>query len=517
MKKTVVSIILSILLLLCLVPAQAHAAQDFINNNLGAVEAGYPFACTLSDVSFPDSINLSLREGIVPDGCSWYTATVNGGRQIFIEGTPRIAGDYVFSFNVSCVEPFVDTVLQCSLRVNPSQPEVQSGSDVRCNTGDSVSIAVYASKNPEDGGTLSYQWYSNASPSNSGGREIVGAVYSSHSPVTDKSSYYYCVVTNNNGSLSSSVTSAPVYVEVTEPAVSSVTVANMPEMLKYKQGESIDTKGLELNVNYVNGKSVRISEGFTVSPRELDKVGEQLITVAYKGLSCSFPVTVEEPEEKLESLSVYRKPNKTVYTVGDKLDTSGLTIRAYTNLGYDDITEGFTCVPSSFISAGTQTVTVHYQGKNCTFTVEVKAADAKPQGISVNTMPSKLEYIKGEQLNTAGLTLTLSTDQGDMLVTQGFSCSPTVLNTVGQQVISVDYQGSVCSFTVNVKARESNEDVSDLVQRPESGNSPSDAVREDRSEGSGAVAVIIASLALGLVGVGAYVVAAKSKNRRNGR
>lgn len=517
MKKTVISIILSILLLLCLVPAQAHAVQDVINNNLGAVEAGYPFACTLSDVSFPEGINLSLRDGIVPDGCSWYTATVGQGRQVFIEGTPRIAGEYAFSFNVSCAEPFVDTVLQCALRVNPAQPEVQSGSDVRCNTGDSVTVAVYASKNPEDGGTLNYQWYSNSSPSVSGGREIVGAVYSSHSPVTDKSSYYYCVVTNKNGSLSASAVSTPIYVDVTEPAVSSVTVANMPEKLNYKQGESIDTKGLELNVNYANGNSLRISEGFTVSPKELDKAGEQLITVAYKGLSCSFPVTVEEPEEKLESLSVYRKPNKTVYTVGDKLDASGLIIRAYTNLGYEDISEGFTCVPSSFASAGSQTVTVHYQGKNCTFTVEVKEADAKPRGISVNTMPSKLEYIKGEQLSTAGLTLTLSTDQGDMLVTQGFSCSPTVLNTVGQQMITVDYQGSVCSFTVNVKARESSEDVSDLVQKPASGTSPSDTVREERNEGSGAVSVIIASLALGLVGVGAYVVAAKSKNRNSGR
>jgi uncharacterized repeat protein (TIGR02543 family) len=72
-----------------------------------------------------------------------------------------------------------------------------------------------------DGGTLSYQWYSNATDSNEDGTEISTAVSASYIPPTDSVGivYYYVVVTNTNNAMTgiktASVTSAQTAVDVT--------------------------------------------------------------------------------------------------------------------------------------------------------------------------------------------------------------------------------------------------------------------------------------------------------------
>ena len=82
------------------------------------------------------------------------------------------------------------------------------------NAGDSVTLSL--SSSVSDGGTLSYQWYSNAINSTMGSVAIMGAtgkdctVISSANP--NHTDYYYCVVTNTNGTYKSTATSniAPV-------------------------------------------------------------------------------------------------------------------------------------------------------------------------------------------------------------------------------------------------------------------------------------------------------------------
>ncbi len=516
MKKSIVSFVLILLLCVVFVPAEARADQDYINSNLGAVEAGYPFSCTLCDNVFPAESVVSFKEGIVPDGCSWYLAPVGEGSQLFIQGTPRTAGDFSFALTVSCAEPFVDALLQCAISVNPSQPVVQTGSGLSCMAGDSVSISVFASKNPDDGGVMSYQWYSSPSASNNGGTLIPGANSSSYSPNTASSGYYYCVVTNNNGSKSASAVSSPIYVQVSQPKVNAISVAVMPTKLDYVQGDSIDTTGMQINAYYDNGNQTLISAGFSVRPEKLENEGSQTVIVDYMGATCSFSVNVEKGEPTIESISVMKMPTKTIYTVGDRMDSSGMTLRVYTDQGYEDISSGFSCIPNSFMAAGQQTVTVQYEGKSCTFTVEVKEVKEELQSISVNTKPSKLSYIKGEQLDTAGLTLIISTNKGNMMLTEGFVCSPTVLSEAGQQTITVQYQGKSCTFTVDVSERGGSQTPTVTVS-PSGGNAASDAVREDRDHGGSAFTVIIVSCVVAVAAVAAYLVIAYTKSKGSRR
>lgn len=72
---------------------------------------------------------------------------------------------------------------------------------------------------PLDGGTLSFQWYSNIDASNEGGTAISGATKSTYTPSTksDGLKYYYCVITNTVYGYQSSVASNAAGVRVVPP------------------------------------------------------------------------------------------------------------------------------------------------------------------------------------------------------------------------------------------------------------------------------------------------------------
>ena len=157
-----------------------------------------------------------------------------------------------------------------------------------------------------------------------------------------------------------------------------------------------------------------------------------------------------EPVVLVNGLSVKIKPNKTSYYVGETLDTSGLTLTASYNDGTNKtITSGYSCSPTAFRKAGTQTITVTYGGKTATFTVNVAAVSVS--SISVKSKPSKISYYIGETLNTSGLALTASYNDGtNKTITSGYSCSPTAFSAAGTQTITVMYGEEQTSFTVQV-------------------------------------------------------------------
>lgn len=84
-------------------------------------------------------------------------------------------------------------------------------------------------------------------------------------------------------------------------------------------------------------------------------------------------------EPAVDTLTLVSAPAKTVYTVGEKLNTEGLVLQATIN-GADgtsastfNITSGVYCTPQVLNTAGTQTITASYGGKTVTFNVTVNA------------------------------------------------------------------------------------------------------------------------------------------------
>jgi len=111
-----------------------------------------------------------------------------------------------------------------------------------------------------DGGTVTYQWYSNSSASNSGGSIISGATSTSYTtpPLSTGTSYYYCAVTNTNNKPAITGTT----VETVESNVVAVTVifnAQTPTITVPPTGTSIyagQTATLSITATVTDGGTI---------------------------------------------------------------------------------------------------------------------------------------------------------------------------------------------------------------------------------------------------------------------
>lgn len=147
------------------------------------------------------------------------------------------------------------------------------------------------------------------------------------------------------------------------------------------------------------------------------------------------------------ALSVTAMPDKVHYQPGERLDTEGLMLTATCRDGTKRLIEdGFRCNISRLNSAGEQAVTVRYRGASTVFYVAV----GQVPELSVATLPEKTQYNPGEALDPTGLTLALWEDGERQVITEGFTCWPSVITTPGFTEVAVYYADKVTSFTVEI-------------------------------------------------------------------
>ena len=73
------------------------------------------------------------------------------------------------------------------------------------------------------------------------------------------------------------------------------------------------------------------------------------------------------------------------------------------------------------------------------------------ESLTVSKAPAKTTYFIGDTLDTTGLELTLTYDNGDIgTVVSGFSTSGFDSSTAGTKVVTVEYKGKTATFTVEV-------------------------------------------------------------------
>lgn len=248
-------------------------------------------------------------------------------------------------------------------------------------------------------------------------------------------------------------------------------------------------------------------------------------------ISSPISVTVENNEPVIEGIGVLTLPVKTQYKVGDQLVTDGLSVRVYTDQGYYDVTGGLEVSPAILNVSGTQTITVKYQGKSCTFTVEVEEDKEVVQSISISSLPAKTSYTVNERLDTTGLSIRVVTNKQIIDVSQGFTCYPLVFSSTGSQTVTVSYQGKTSTFTVQVTdASPSPSPTATPSPTPTATASPSPSASAEASPspthtvtvhephetnaGSAFLQIVLMLALLGLVGVGAYVYTVQRKNKK---
>lgn len=182
-----------------------------------------------------------------------------------------------------------------------------------------------------------------------------------------------CFIVRRGGS---SMGKIPTGIEITTP----------PTKTSYKAGEKISLSGMVVKANYSDGSSQDVTSQCTSSPAAGTAVYEDTnkITVTWVWDKANITYQTSQPitvTRVLSAIAISTQPSKRSYAQGDKLDLSGMAVRATYTSGKTAIVTSYTTSPangSTLNNAGTVTVTVSYteggvtKTASTTVTVSVK-------------------------------------------------------------------------------------------------------------------------------------------------
>ncbi len=199
-------------------------------------------------------------------------------------------------------------------------------------------------------------------------------------------------------------------VPIDPPKVTAIEIGDMPIKTQYLVGEKLDMSGSTLKLTYDNGSTgedvIKTSwcSGFSSTA-----AGTKTITVTYPDTSCKVTFKVEVVTET--SLKIV-KPEKLAYFVGDKEDRSGLAVSVVYSNGKSELLDPSAYTVSGFSSntIGEKKITVKY--KTLTASYNVNVVEPALLSIKIAKNPSKLSYYVGEKLDTAGIKVTASYEDG---------------------------------------------------------------------------------------------------------
>jgi|GEM_PF-985749 len=232
--------------------------------------------------------------------------------------------------------------------------------------------------------------------------------------------------------------------------IKSIKVNRLPNKTKYFVGDEVDTSGLQVTVLYDNGDVTTLDSGFEIKNNTLDSVGNQLVTVNYKGATTSYTINVSPVTP--DRLSIESMPLKTEYYVGDSIDFNGLKVRCnYSNNDSEIVSEGYNVSSADMSTSGEKNIVISYKGLTASFKINVY--DVVPVSAKLVSKPNKTDYYVGDCIDLSGIKMEITYNNGKQeTITTGFSCSKDVFDTSGDQLIEIEYKGVSVFTNVSVQS-----------------------------------------------------------------
>ena len=228
--------------------------------------------------------------------------------------------------------------------------------------------------------------------------------------------------------------------------VTSIEINPEPAKTSYLYGDALDVTGGKIIVTYAsaNSETINITPSM-VSGFDSTVLGNQTLTVTYKGMTDTYNVNVEDYVDDIEIVAPY----KLTYAIGESLDLTGATVNTVMASGAATTPVAITpAMVSGFNSSseGVKTITVTYEGKTKTFAVTVSD---EMTGWTVKSVPNKLTYRYGESLDLTGSELEVTKESG---ATEIVSVTSNMVSgytpyTLGTQTLTVTYEGETKEFT----------------------------------------------------------------------
>ena len=235
-------------------------------------------------------------------------------------------------------------------------------------------------------------------------------------------------------------------IEVVEKQLANIEITELPDVLDYIQGQELDMTGAVITATYNNGTTEVITDynisGFT------GEIGINNVVIASGGVSATFVVTIRE--KIVIKIDITSLPTKYGYNAGETLDTTGLVVKAFYNDDSEqEITDyslvGFSTIP------GTHVITVSYAGFTDSF--EIFMNEKFLSDFQITTMPAKLTYYLGENLDLSDMVATAYYNNGENYAVTDYEVSGFDSQTPGTKVVTIAYGDISRDFAVTVKER----------------------------------------------------------------
>lgn len=173
-------------------------------------------------------------------------------------------------------------------------------------------------------------------------------------------------------------------------------------------------------------------------------------------VSCQQPNS-ELPEDKLpllSSIEITAQPTKTVYSVGEELDTTGLEVTAvYSDESRKTVNNWKTSGFDSSKAITNQTVTISYTENEVTKTAEfnVEIKDYNLKSITIINKPTKLMYTIDDDFDSTGLKVEAKySDNTTKDITENIEVVGFDKKAEENKTITVKYGNKTDTFEVNV-------------------------------------------------------------------
>lgn len=155
---------------------------------------------------------------------------------------------------------------------------------------------------------------------------------------------------------------------------------------------------------------------------------------------------------KLETLTITKQPNKTVYKSGESFDPTGMIVTAGYGYGLTSDVTGYSVSPQ-ILTDGVTEVTITYTEGRVTKTAMVSVTVEKVlASIAVTTNPSKMAYSYLESFDPAGMVVTATYSDESTEEISGYTYPETAFSTLGQQAVELSYayEGVTKTTSLNV-------------------------------------------------------------------
>ncbi len=238
------------------------------------------------------------------------------------------------------------------------------------------------------------------------------------------------------------------------------------------------TQPLDLSTLTVTAQVYGTGEDKVLQPKEYlvtgynpNQLGDQTVTISYKGAEAQFDVNVMKLD--VVDMRIKYLPAKTVYYIGDTFDSAGMEVTGdYNNHTTAEITKdkytlsitGTTATTGAtvtdtvytFQTPGTQTVTVRSletPSKTAAFDVLVKSDVLT--GLEIAKQPAKTSYFLNEILSLDGMILYANYNDGSKvrLLDGEYHVSGPDMTTAGTFSVVLSFREMETSFPITVKAK----------------------------------------------------------------